>query len=165
MTESAVASIIVSIFLFLASLSAIMYGWGEAYLNGRRLASRSEASTLKNSVLTQLSELEKESIKFWTFDSTSSPSKDLCLITTKSYIERINSLRKLFEQLEAYGIAVNVTEEFKLLRKYITLDMERAYSLGTDRKISKVSEIIYSAEEIRMKVSYSFIKTFQFAAP
>ncbi|WP_462180195.1 hypothetical protein [Pseudoalteromonas gelatinilytica] len=165
MTESAVASILVSILLFLASISAVMYGWGEAYLNGRRLASRSEASTLKNNFLAELSGLEKESIKFWTFDKGSAPSKELCLITTQSYIERISSLRKLLNQLENYGVVVSITNEFRLLRKYITLDMESAYDLAVERKVSKVSEIIFSAEKIRAKVNRSFIEQFEFAAP
>ncbi|MCG7565079.1 hypothetical protein MHM95_02050 [Pseudoalteromonas sp. CnMc7-15] len=165
MTESAVASILVSILLFLLSMSAIIYGWGEAYLNGRRLASRAEASVLKNNFLSQLNKIENDAVNFWTFDSLSAPSKDICLISSQKFIARIQTLRNLSNQLSVYGINLAVDAEFRALRKQITLDMERASSVASPEQMVKVSEIISSAEELRGKVHISYTEIYKFVAP
>ncbi|TMO84208.1 hypothetical protein [Pseudoalteromonas spongiae] len=167
MSEGSYIPIIVSFIIFALSTIIVIIGWGKIYLNGRKLASRSEVMTLKSSLLNKIDSLESEAIEFWAFENPKeAPSQDKCILFTKVFSLRIHNLAIEISYLyDLAKISSGHSKELARLQRNITLNMERASNIEVDDRVEKITQISQKALEIRKGINDSLISKFKFIEP
>lgn len=153
MTESAIASIIVSLMIFIMSAMLVMVGWEVIYKNGKKIASRNEMFARKSAVMNELSLLTNEAVSFW---ENMNLTDNECLIKTSVFIAKTQSIKNRVKMMQELGLNVDIDKSVRELRRSITLDAEQAHQVSAENKHEKIFEIIESSDSIKKQLSEAF---------
>lgn len=153
MTEAAIASIIVSLMIFIMSAMLVMVGWEVIYKNGKKIASRNEMFSRKTAVFNELTLLTNEAVTFWEGDKL---NESECLVKTSVFIAKTQSVKNRIKMMQDLGLVADIDASIRDLRKSITLDAEQAYKVEPDQKHEKIFQIIESSDSIKKLLSDAF---------
>ncbi|TCV22097.1 hypothetical protein EDB70_1149 [Vibrio crassostreae] len=155
MTESAVASIIISIMIFMMSTALVMVGWEVIYKNGKKIASRNEMFARKTAVMNELSALTNEAVSFWENDKLKDSE---CLIKTSIFVAKTQSIKNKVKLMQELGLVVDIDVHVRNLRRSITLDAEQANQVDLGSKCERIFKIIESSDSLKKQLSQAFMQ-------